>query len=136
MTGMSGRLAKALSDVREFADGEYIVRDGALGEEMFVIQSGGVRISKRMDGKVVDLGDLGRGQFFGEMSLLESLPRDADARAIGPTKLLVLGPGALLLRIRQDPSFALEMLHQLSARTRRLNDRLAVALEGSSLEVE
>lgn len=134
MSGMSNRLAKAMSDVREFADGELIVRDGDLGEEMFIIQEGAVRISKTMDGREVQLNDLGRGEFFGEMSLLESLPRDADARAIGATRVLVLGPGALLLRIRQDPSFALEMLHHMSARTRRLNERLGAVMEATSLE--
>ena len=53
--------------------GELIAR-GDHGAEMYVIQSGRVRITKQMGGREVVLGDLGPGDFFGEMSLLESLP--------------------------------------------------------------
>ena len=108
--------------------GELIVHAGDLGAEMYVIQSGRVRITKQMGGREVVLGDLGPGDFFGEMSLLESLPRDADAVAIGETKLLVLNAGSLLVRLRRDPTFALEMLHRLSGRVRTLNAELEKAL--------
>ena len=103
------------------------MRAGDHGAEMYVIQSGRVRITKQMGGREVVLGDLGPGDFFGEMSLLESLPRDADAVAIGETKLLVLNAGSLLVRLRRDPTFALEMLHSLSGRVRTLNAELEKA---------
>ena len=74
------------------------------------------------------LSELGPGDFFGEMSLLESLPRDADATAMGETHLLVLNAGSLLVRLRRDPTFALEMLHRLSGRVRTLNADLEKAL--------
>ena len=60
---------------------------------MYVIKSGRVRISRQMAGRDVTMSELGPGDFFGEMSLLESLPRDADAVAIGETRLLVLERG-------------------------------------------
>ena len=55
-------------------------------------------------------------------------PADADAVAIGETKLLVLNAGSLLVRLRRDPTFALEMLHRLSGRVRTLNAELEKAL--------
>jgi CRP-like cAMP-binding protein len=58
------------------------------------------------------------------MSLLEGLPRSATARAVGTAKLLVLRPGSLLLLIRRDPTFAFEMLQQMSSRIRELNEKL------------
>jgi CRP-like cAMP-binding protein len=70
------------------------------------------------------LAVLDRGDFFGEMSLLEGLPRSATARARGKTELVVLRPGSLLLRIRKDPTFAFELLQQMSRRIRHLNDQL------------
>ena len=77
------------------------------------------------------MSELGPGDFFGEMSLLESLPRDADVTvAIGETRLLVLNAGSLLVRLRRDPTFALEMLHRLSGRVRSLNAELEKALAG------
>jgi CRP-like cAMP-binding protein len=63
------------------------------------------------------------------MSLLESMVRDADARAVGATRLLVIQPGGLLMRIRRDPTFAFEMLHRLSGRLRTQNARLVEALQ-------
>ncbi|MDX1510054.1 MAG: cyclic nucleotide-binding domain-containing protein [Nitriliruptorales bacterium] len=121
---LTDRVASATERTIEVLDGHEIVREGEAGEEMYLVQSGAVTISKRVDGREVVLGEVGPGDFFGEMSLLESLPREATARANGTTRLLVLGPGALLVRLRRDPSLAVEMLHRLSGRLRRLNARL------------
>ncbi len=115
-------------------DGEVIVRVGDHGAEMYVIKSGRVRISRQMAGRTVVLSELGPGDFFGEMSLLESLPRDADATAVGETRLLVLNAGSLLVRLRRDPTFALEMLHRLSGRVRALNAELEKALDAGGGE--
>lgn len=114
-----------------FQDGELIVAEGDQSRDMFVIQSGRVRITKRVAGKDVELATLGRGDFFGEMSLLESLPRDASAHAAGETHLLVVSASGLLVRMRRDPTFAFEMLQRLSGRVRSLNARLVKLLEES-----
>ena len=124
MSGMSRRLARVLEREVTLDDGEIIVKEGDYGDEMFLIRSGTVDIFHTRDGVEHHAARLGKGDFFGEMSVLESLPRDASARAVGPTVLLALGPGALLLRLRQDPSLAVEMLHSLSGRVRAMNARL------------
>src|SRR5947207_1986950 len=109
---------------RTVRGGDYIVRQGDEAADMFVIRDGEVEISRQNgDGKTV-LATLGRGDFFGEMSLLESLPREADAIALTDTTLLVITQGGLLMRLRRDPTFALEMLHSLSGRIRVMNARL------------
>lgn len=119
---------------RSYADGELIVREGEDSRDMFVIQSGSVRISKSVGDRELELAILHRGDFFGEMSLLESLPRDASARAVGDARLLVISAGALLVRMRRDPTFGFEMLHKLSGRIRSLNLRLVRLLEASGLD--
>jgi CRP-like cAMP-binding protein len=119
---------------RTYADGEVIVQEGDLTRDMFVIRSGKVRITKQVGEREVELATLERGDFFGEMSLLESLPRDATARAIGETELLVISAGALLVRMRRDPTFAFEMLHRLSGRVRALNARLVELIAKSGLD--
>lgn len=129
MSGTSRRLASALQHDLLFDDGELIVREGDDGNEMFVIRSGSVVISRGIGGQESVMAELHKGDFFGEMSVLESLPREATAHAVGPTRLLALGQGALLLRLRQDPSFALEMLNRLSGRIRTLNERLDAAMQ-------
>jgi CRP-like cAMP-binding protein len=110
--------------VESYEDGEVIVREGEERREMYVIQRGGVVISKQIEGREVEIARLHRGDFFGEMSLLESLPRYATIRAMGETKLLVIEPGSLLLKIRRNPTFAFEMLQRMSSRLRQINQRL------------
>jgi CRP-like cAMP-binding protein len=119
---------------RSYADGEVIVHEGDVTRDMFVIRTGRVRITKQVGEREVELATLERGDFFGEMSLLESLPRDATARAIGQTELLVISAGALLVRMRRDPTFAFEMLHRLSGRVRALNARLVDLIAKSGLD--
>jgi CRP-like cAMP-binding protein len=100
---------------------------------MFVLQSGSVRIFKARPApgrpaQELELAVLHKGDFFGEMSLLEGLPRDASAQAMGAAEVLVMTPGALLVRLRRDPTFAFELLRRLSSRVRSLNARLLAAL--------
>jgi CRP-like cAMP-binding protein len=111
-------------DIQDYADGEIVVREGEQGSDMFVVRSGRIEVFKDVAGHEVRLAVLERGSFFGEMSLLEGLPRSATARAIGPTSLLVLRSGSLLLQIRRDPTFAFELLQQMSHRIRQLNEKL------------
>jgi CRP-like cAMP-binding protein len=115
-------------EIQKFGDGETIFNEGDSSSEMFVVRTGRIEISKHVGGHSMRLAVLERGAFFGEMSLLEGLPRSATARAIGDVALLVLRPGSLLLQIRRDPTFAFELLQQLSGRIRELNEKLVVKM--------
>lgn len=112
-------------ETRTFEDGETIEREGDHTRDMYIVRGGCVEVFKEVDGEQVLLAVLERGSFFGEMSLLESLPRSATVRARGRTTLLVVRAGTLLLKIRRDPTFAFEMLQEMSGRIRRLNEQLA-----------
>ena len=116
------------TEVQTFTDGEIIFNEGESSSEMFVVRSGRVQISKRVGGRAIRLAMLERGSFFGEMSLLEGLPRSATAHAVGDVSLLVLRPGSLLVQIRRDPTFAFELLQQLSGRIRDLDEKLVFKL--------
>ena len=123
--------------VARFTDGQIIVREGDMNREMYVIQRGRVEVVKWLRGRPVVLATLERGSFFGEMSLLESQPRSATVRAKGDTDLLVIEPGALLLKFRRDPTFAFEMLQHMSRRIRDLDDQVMSMLhESEPLAVE
>src|ERR1700722_5858277 len=99
--------------VRVFQDGEVIFQEGERSQEMFVVRSGGVAGTKATGNGVIELAIITRGEFLGEMSLLESLPRSATARARGTTRLLCIQPGGFLLKIRRDPTFAFELMQAL-----------------------
>jgi CRP-like cAMP-binding protein len=113
---------------RIYADGEKIFAEGDSGRDLYIIQRGAVEIRKRSGGIDLVLTRFSRGDFFGELSLLHSVPRSATAVAVGETSLLVLQPGGFLLKIRRDPTFAFEMIQQLSHRIKVANDRLVGVL--------
>jgi CRP/FNR family cyclic AMP-dependent transcriptional regulator len=121
---MARQLSRLRSDERTLIDGEWVFRMGDSGAAMFIIVSGRIEIvrGEGEDERVVSVLD--RGEFFGEMSLLESLPRSAHARASGTTRLLVITQGNLLTRLRVDPSLATEMLHKMSGRLRQVSTQL------------
>jgi CRP-like cAMP-binding protein len=133
MFGRKARFPEQSS--RVFKDGEEIFNDGDHSRELYVIQVGSVEISRHVEGKRVVLANMEKGTIFGEMALLESLPRTATATARGKTRLLVMQPGGFLLKIRRDPTFGFELLQQLSGRLRKANERLeSMAVGGSDLE--
>ena len=68
----------------EVAVGEYVFQEGELGTEMFIIQEGQVEICQAVGSQDRPLAMLEKGDFFGEMSILEDLPRNASARAATP----------------------------------------------------
>ncbi len=121
---------------RVFEQGEIIFTEGDDSREMYVVVSGGVEVIKKTKSGEVHLAKLNKGDFVGEMSLLESLPRSATARAIGTTKLLVIQPGGFLLKIRRDPTFAFEMLQSLSRRIRLTNESLVKELSHEKVSSE
>ena len=111
-----------------YGEGEVILREGDTSKEMYIIHEGEVRVTKMIAGKETVLGTMGRGDFFGEMSLLESEARTATIVAIIPTKCLVIQAGGLLVRLRRDPTFAFEMLQKMSARIRNMTEKLGEVL--------
>lgn len=118
---------------KDYDDGEVIFAEGDDGREMYVVVTGEVAVSKQGKKGEILLATLTRGDFVGEMSLLESLPRSATARARGPTRLLAIQPGGFLLKIRRDPTFAFEMMQSLSRRIRVTNDSLMRELNQEGL---
>jgi CRP-like cAMP-binding protein len=121
---------------KEYSDREVIFAEGDDGREMYVVVAGEVTVSKRSKKGEILLATLKRGDFVGEMSLLESLPRSATARAKGPVRLLAIQPGGFLLKIRRDPTFAFEMLQSLSRRIRLTNESLMRELNREGLATE
>ena len=102
----------------DYAGGGVIVREGEIGTGFFVIVSGSVRVVR--DGETVIT--LGRGEFFGELSVLDRRPRIAQVVAAEPTTCLALASWDLEAVIAEQPRVALAMLRVLAERLRYLSD--------------
>ena len=127
----------AQEQIKTFEDGEVIFLEGDSTREMYVVRSGQVEVTKKgAHGKDVHLATLSKGDFVGEMSLLESLPRSATARAKGRTEVLSIHPGGFLLKIRRDPTFAFEIMQTLSRRLRLTNEKLMLEVERGHINRE
>lgn len=101
--------------------GQIIVTQGTPGQAFYLITVGRVAIER--DGSV--LGAFGAGDFFGEMSLLDSAPRSATIRAIDETHCLMLSSWDFKSLLQRTPSIAVKLLEVLSRRLRVANERLA-----------
>lgn len=95
-----------------------IFEEGQPGEEMYIIQSGAVEISRRTGDGVEVIAILEKGELFGEMSLISAAPRTATAKAIHSSRLLPISQKSLLERGRKDPSVFLHMLRIMIANLR------------------
>lgn len=105
-------------------DGEIIVRQGDVGECMYVIQTGRVEVFKEQNGAEVPLGTMEAGDFFGEMALVDRAVRSATVRAVGETRVLSVDKRTFLRRVHEDPALALRIVEKMSRRIRDLHKEL------------
>ena len=114
-----------------YKNGDVIVRQGELGDCMYVVQSGEVEVVQATNGGEHRLAILGTGDFFGEMAVFQKEVRSATVRAHGEARALKVDKRTLLRRIKEDPLLAVNLLQTMSQRIRDLNVHLA-ALQGES----
>lgn len=103
-----------------FHPGQIIVTQGTPGQAFYLILEGRVEILRDS----VSLGALGRGDFFGEMSLLDQAPRSATIRAIDQTTCLMLASWDFKAVLERHPSIAIKLLEVLSRRLRVADERI------------
>jgi len=104
-----------------YADGEVIFAQGDLGTEMFIILEGQVEIIKHINDESHTLSRLEKGDFFGEMALLENVARTADARAAGEVKVLIINGSRFDEMLRKNPEIAVRIIRKYSKRLREAN---------------
>jgi len=117
---------------QRYRKSEVIFKEGSTGSEMYLIHSGRVLLSVRQnETEQIPLVVLNPGDFFGEMALVDDSPRSATASAgEDDTELIVMDRARFLFMVRQQPEFALSLMHTLCQRLRDLNKRLSP--EGAS----
>ena len=107
-----------------YEDGEFIIRQGEMGNCMFVVQSGKAEIFREADGVEFPLRIVGPGEFFGEMALVENQVRSASVRSVGQARILRIDKRTFMRRVHEDPSLAYRIMQSLSHEVRRLATEL------------
>jgi CRP-like cAMP-binding protein len=113
---------------QRYRKSEVIFEQGSTGTEMYLIHSGRVLLSvRRNEGRQVPLVVLTPGDFFGEMALVDDSPRSTSASAVeDDTELIVMDRARFLFMVRQQPEFALSLMHTLCRRLRDMNTVLSL----------
>jgi CRP-like cAMP-binding protein len=111
---------------------ELIYKEGEAGSEMYVIQGGRIRLTRQTGPVESEVGVLGKGDFFGEMSLLEGQLRRETAVAVEPSELLRVNGLVFNKMITTNGEIAVRMIRKISARLREADDRIATLLAESA----
>lgn len=128
MAGDKNPFAKFLT---RFEKGRLLFREGDRGEDMYIVQSGKVAIKKQLqDGAETTLAVLEKGDFFGEMAILERRPRSASAEVVESGDLIVISGEMFGEMIKANPEIAVRMLRKQSIRLRETLSQLEHALRG------
>jgi len=111
---------------RTYSPNDFIFHEGDLGNEMFIIQSGKVKITKQLkDGVEKTLVILGPGDFFGEMAVIDKDVRSANAVAIEPSRLIALDEEVFEMHMQTNPKIVKKILKNLTSRLRESNQQIA-----------
>src|SRR5919107_2434296 len=117
--------------------GSVLFRKGEAGDAMYLIEGGRVRIHIRdEDGEEVTLAELARGDFFGEMAILDGKPRSASATVTESASLAVLSREHFHEYVRRNPDLSLEMLSAITERLRHTDEMLRQRVTRNLNEVE
>jgi CRP/FNR family cyclic AMP-dependent transcriptional regulator len=127
--------------VRTVPAGVLVFEEGSVGDTMFLLAEGQVRIEKRVEATgFTELALLSPGDVFGEMALIERVPRSARAVAHTDATLFVLGSQDLDRWLASEPltavGFFVELLRVLSHRLRRSSQELVLLYDLSHLAVQ
>ena len=117
--------------VRKHAAGTVLFREGDRGKTMYVLRSGKVKIWKHISDTELTLAVLGPGEFFGEMALLEALPRSAGATVVEDAQLIELERNAFETLVRKNGEIAVRLMRRLSSRLREADRQIQALMSRS-----
>lgn len=114
-----------------FAPKELILRENDAGESAYIIESGKVEVTKSNQGKQVHIAFLGKGATFGEMSMVDDLPRSASVTAAEETIVKEYHRDDLYLAMKENPDIFGKFLKVIFDRLREANAQIAAMESGA-----
>ena len=113
---------------RTFPAGTVLFEQGETGNEMYIISSGRVEVSRRVRDKETVLAVLPAGEFLGEMSIINNKPRSATARVIEDARVLVIDPKTFEQMLRSNSEIAVRLIKKLAQRLDETGRQIEVLL--------
>ncbi|MGM3306555.1 Crp/Fnr family transcriptional regulator [Anabaena sp. WFMT] len=108
----------------EYPSGRAVLMEDAWGNAVYFLVSGWVKVRRTNGDDSVTIAILGRGDFFGEMAVLDESPRSTDVIALSPVKLLTVSRERFIQILFKDPQLHHRMLQLMVRRVRQINIRL------------
>jgi CRP/FNR family cyclic AMP-dependent transcriptional regulator len=119
------RLLAFMGEDRSFRDGEFVVRQGDISDNAYLILEGRAEVVVEFSGDSSIVAQLGDSEVFGEMAMLCETPRTASIRASGDLRTLCFEREGMLRLLREFPEMAIEMSRSLAQRLERTTTELA-----------
>ncbi|MBH8564780.1 Crp/Fnr family transcriptional regulator [Nostoc sp. CENA67] len=110
----------------EYPVGRAVLMEDAWGNAVYFMVSGWVKVRRTCGDDAVTLAILGRGDFFGEMAILDESPRSTDVIALSSVKLLSISRERFIQILFKDPQLHHRMLQLMVRRLRQINQRLQI----------
>ncbi len=94
---------KNTGSIQRYSDGDIIISEGIVSNNAYVVLSGQVKISKKVDKKSIVVGTLKEGEVFGEMGLITDTERSASVIAVGEVSVGVIDKEAFVKLLKELP---------------------------------
>jgi len=114
-----------ISHMKKYRKGEDIFSEGEVGDALYIVVSGVVKVFRRSsDGRVKTLALLAKGDFLGEMSLLDREIRSANVSAAENTEMLVINRRDFEACLKSNPQISFNIMETLCARLREADRQI------------
>jgi CRP-like cAMP-binding protein len=122
---------------KKIPKGELIFKEGDDADVLYMIHKGKVEIKKKSGNIQKTLQVLGEGEFVGEMAVIDSLPRSANAIALEECHLIEMDKVSFDTSINENHQFAIGVIQFLTKRLRDTNDKVIhLSQENMSLQIK
>jgi len=113
---------------KTYKPGDIIFKEGDIGDEMFIIRSGKIAITKLSRDVETTLAILDAGEFFGEMAIIDNQPRSASAKAETDVEVIILSSDIFESQITTNPKLIMRILRKMSNRLREADGKIKTLL--------
>lgn len=113
--------------VKTFKAGTVLFHENDRSRELYIIQSGTIKIYKTNGNREIEIVVLGKGAVFGEMALIDGKPRSASAKAVNDCSVVIIDSETFNQKISGVPSWFMSIIRMASSKIRQANERLKLS---------